>query len=271
MPETVEAQSTAGPAWGPVYPVGLLVAGARCLVVGGGRAAGEKAVGLLRAGAAVTLVAPRSEEAMEVLAAVCDRPGPATPVPIGRSGGTLRVLSRTYRAGEAARYRLVLAASGQPEVDASVADDARRAGVWVNAADDPAHCSFFLPSVHRDGPVTVAVATDGRSPALAAWLRRRLAALAGEGLGLLADVLGEARACLQAEGQPTDSVDWAALLAGPAPALAAAGRLEELRELVAAAPRRWPGRSAAEPEPRRRPSPPTSATPGVGLPPRVGA
>jgi len=266
-----ETQPTVGPSRGPVYPVGLLLGGVRCLVVGGGRLAGQKAVGLLRAGAAVTLLAPRSEEAMEAITSVLGRPGPGRPGPIGESGGTLCLLPRHYRPGEAATYRLVLAASGRPEVDRAVADDARRAGIWVNAADDPARCSFFLPSVHRDGPVTVAVATDGRSPALAAWLRRRLAALAGEGLGPLAEVLGEARARLRAEGQPTDSVDWAALLAGPALALAAAGRLDELRQLVAEAPRRPPdARPVSEEWSRRRPPGSTSATPGAGLRPRVG-
>ena len=53
--------------------------------------------------------------------------------------------------------------------------DAEAAGIWVNSADDPAHCSFILPAVHRDGAVTVSVSTGGLSPALASWLRDRIA------------------------------------------------------------------------------------------------
>ena len=80
-----------------------------------------------------------------------------------------------------------------PEVDGAVYADAEAAGVWVNSADDLAHCSFILPAVHRDGAVTVSVSTGGLSPALASWLRTRLAAAVRDGLGTLAQLLGEAR------------------------------------------------------------------------------
>ena len=93
--------------------------------------------------------------------------------------------------------------------------DAEAAGVWANSADDMAHCSFILPAVHRDGAVTVAVSTGGLSPALASWLRTRVASGCGDGLGILAQLLGEARANLKRAGLRSDSVDWARLLDGP--------------------------------------------------------
>ena len=49
----------------------------------------------------------------------------------------------------------------------AVFDDCESAGIWVNSADDPANCTFILPAVTRRGPVTVAVGTDGSSPASA--------------------------------------------------------------------------------------------------------
>jgi precorrin-2 dehydrogenase/sirohydrochlorin ferrochelatase len=113
--------------------------------------------------------------------------------------------------------------------------DAEAAGVWVNSADDPDHCSFILPSVHRDGPVTVAVSTSGSSPALAAWLRDRLADASGPGVAALAELLERARGRLKAEGRPTDTVDWAALLDGPLPGLVAADRMDEAARVVEAA------------------------------------
>ena len=99
---------------------------------------------------------------------------------------------RRYRRGDAATFRLVITATGRPDVDGAVYADAEAAGVWVNSADDRAHSSFILPAVHRDGAVTVAVSTGGLSPALASWLRTRLAAECGENLGTLAQLLGEA-------------------------------------------------------------------------------
>ena len=101
---------------------------------------------------------------------------------------------RRYRRGDAAAFRLVVTATGRPDVDGAVYADAEGAGVWVNSADDRAHSSFILPAVHRDGAVTVAVSTGGLSPALASWLRTRLAARVRRELGTLAQVLGEARA-----------------------------------------------------------------------------
>ena len=197
---------------GDHYPVSLVVTGQACLVVGGGRVAARKAEGLVRGGARVTVVAPEVAPAVEAL-----------PVQVER---------RPYRAGEAGRYRLVVTATGVPEVDASVAADAASAGVWVNSADNTAQCTFLLPAVHRQGPVTVSVSTGGASPALATWLCRRLAEACGEELGTLAELLEDARRTLQAAGRPTDSIDWQALLDGSLPHLVREGRLEEARRLV---------------------------------------
>lgn len=196
------------------YPVVLRVRDQPCLVVGGGAVAARKAQGLVSCGARLTVVAPEVSREVEEMQ---DR---------------LAIERRPYRRGEAGAYRLVLAATGLPEVDALVAADAEAAGVWVNVADDPARCSFILPSIHRDGPVTVSVSTGGTSPALAAALRRRLAADLGPGIGILAELLGAARREMAEAGRPPSSVDWASLLDGPLPELVREGRLAEARRLL---------------------------------------
>ena len=192
-----------------LYPISLVVAGRPCLVVGGGRIAARKAEGLARSGAQVTVVAPVVDASIDALPVLIER--------------------RRYRVGEAASYRLVITATGVPEVDATVAHDAEGAGVWVNSADDAAHCTFMLPAIHRDGPVTVAVSTGGASPALASWLRDRLAAACGTGLGSLAGLLDDTRGVLQAAGRATGSVDWQAILDGPVPELVRDGHLDDAR------------------------------------------
>jgi siroheme synthase-like protein len=178
--------------------------------------AARKTRGLLDCGAVVTVVAPEVCHAVERLA-------------------PLTIVRRAYVPGEAGDYRLVVTATGRATVDDAVYADAEAAGVWVNSADDGAHCTFILPSVHRDGPVTIAVSTGGSSPALASWLRTRLAAQCGPGLAELAGLLGQARQSLHDAGRSTEKVDWAGLLDGPLPGLVGAGDLDQARALIAAA------------------------------------
>ncbi len=224
MADRTEAPRAAGgPTARATYPVTLRLAGRPCLVVGAGPVAARKASQLADAGGAVTVVASAVHPAMAAVA------GTRT----GSGAGTVTLEQRPYAAGEAAGFRLVVTATGEPPVDTAVAADAEAAGVWVNSADDPDNCTFTLPSIHRDGPVTIAVSTGGASPALAAWLRRRLADAAGTHLGALADLLAEARGQLKASGRPSSDVDWAALLDGPLSALVAAGDLDGARALLA--------------------------------------
>ena len=145
------------------------------------------------------------------------------------------LVTRSYEKGDASAFRLVVTATGIPEVDGAVYADAEAAGVWANSADDMAHSSFILPAVHRDGPVTVAVSTGGLSPALASWLRTRLAAECGDGIGVLAQLLGEARARLKETGRSSESVDWRQLLDGPLLELIRAGDIDGARATVRAA------------------------------------
>ena len=180
--------------------------------------AARKARSLLDCGAAVTVIAPDLSEAMEALAPLLQD-----------------LERRAYRGGDASPFRLVVTATGIPEVDGAVYADAEAAGVWVNAADDTAHCSFILPAVHRDGAVSVAVSTGGLSPALASWLRTRLAAACGDDLGALARLLEEARTSLKQAGRRSDAIDWAHLLDGPLPELVRSGDIEGARTLLAAA------------------------------------
>ena len=201
-----------------LYPVSLDVTNRPCLVVGAGPVAARKARALVECGAIVTVVAPSLGKDMEDLEPL------------------LHALERRpYRPGDASAFRLVVTATGRPDVDGAVYGDAEAAGVWVNSADDPARCSFILPAVHRDGAVTVSVSTGGLSPALASWLRDRIADQWDGEIGTLALLLGEARERLRAAGLPSNSVDWATLLDGPLPELVRSGDLDAAREIVSSA------------------------------------
>ena len=198
----------------PPYPVNLLVAGKRCLVVGGGTVALDKVDGLLEADAVVTVVAP------EVVDDLRNRP--------------VTVEQRPYRSGEAGDYRLVVVATDDPAVNAEVAADADAAGVWVNAADDVANCTFTLPGRVRQGDLLVTVSTNGRSPALTSWTRRRLEAEFGPEWATLLDLLADARDELRASGRSSLGVDWHAALDSGMLELVREGRVAEAKERLQA-------------------------------------
>jgi len=64
-----------------VFPVGLILSGRPCLVVGGGKVAARKVGLLLDAEAAVTVIAPEVTDELQALAAA----------------GRIRVVARTFQ------------------------------------------------------------------------------------------------------------------------------------------------------------------------------
>jgi precorrin-2 dehydrogenase/sirohydrochlorin ferrochelatase len=198
----------------PSYPVNLLVAGRSVLVVGGGTVALDKVDGLLDAEADVTVVAP------EMVPELAERP--------------VTLEQRAYRSGEAGDHRLVIVATDDPEVNAEVAADAEAAGVWVNAADDVANCTFTLPARVRRGDLLVTVSTNGRSPALASWTRKRLEAEFGPEWATLLDLLADARDELRAAGRSPLGSDWQAALDSGMLDLVREGRIAEAKERLQA-------------------------------------
>jgi siroheme synthase-like protein len=171
------------------YPVVLDLTDVPVLMVGGGQIASRKVAGLLAAGARVTVVAPMVLPALSVQ--VHD------------------VREREYSPADLEGHRLVMTATDDPVVNAAVGRDATAAGVWVNSADDPDNCSFILPAVARRGPVVVAVGTDGSSPALARYLRDRIAdELLTPEVESAAIELARQRAEFHARGISTETIDW---------------------------------------------------------------
>ena len=171
------------------YPVFLDLHDVAVLVVGGGRIGARKAEGLAAAGARVRLVAREVSEHVD------------------RS--TIDDLrARAFEPGDLDGVRLVVTATGDEQVDAAISERARASGVWTNAADQPVDCEFILPAIARRGRVTVAVSTDGASPALARDLRNVIDEFLTDGIGALAETLAAERAAVQESGASTEDIDW---------------------------------------------------------------
>jgi precorrin-2 dehydrogenase/sirohydrochlorin ferrochelatase len=193
------------------YPVNLVLDGRPCLVVGGGHIALRKVEGLLACGGRVTVVAPRIVGELRGLAGVtCEE--------------------RVWRPADMAGMWLVIAATDDPGVNRAVYEAGEAAGIWVNGADDPANCSFTLPSVVRRGDLQVTVSTGGRSPALATWLRRRLEGEIGPEYAVLLDLLASEREGLKAAGRSTEGLDWQSALDSDMLGLIRDGELVRARE-----------------------------------------
>jgi precorrin-2 dehydrogenase/sirohydrochlorin ferrochelatase len=88
---------------------------------------------------------------------------------------------------------LCVAASADERTREAVYRAARERGVLVNVMDDVARCDFAAPAVVRRGDLTIAVATGGRSPALARRLRERFEERFGPEWAEALEVLGEVR------------------------------------------------------------------------------
>jgi len=200
------------------YPVNLVVAGRRCVVVGAGRIAARKIEPLLDLGAEVVVIAPTAGDEVRAWA----------------DAGRLTLAERAFAASDLDGAWLATTATGVPGVDHEVfvAGEARH--IWVNSADDPASCSFTLTSVVRRGDLVVTIGTGGRSPALATWLRRRLGTEIGPEYETLLELLSEAREELRATGRSSEEPDWQSALDSGMLELIRAGRVDEAKEMLRA-------------------------------------
>jgi precorrin-2 dehydrogenase / sirohydrochlorin ferrochelatase len=176
------------------YPIILDVNGVVVLVVGAGPVAARKVVGLAEAGATVRVVAPVVSPEM------------TTAVDAGKVDS---LACRPFQPSDLDGVRLVVTATGT-DADHEVATAAKAAGIWVNAADRPGDCSFILPAVARNGPVSIAVSTDGTSPALAQRLRDEAGALLTADVAALAVRLAAQRDSVKQQGGSTEQRDWSA-------------------------------------------------------------
>lgn len=166
----------------PYYPVFLDLRGKRCVVIGGGPLAAQKALGLVQAEASVEVYAP------EVVPELLESP--------------VAVFRRPYRKGDLAGARLAIDAGGDPLVTAVARREADEQGVLLNVVDVPAACDFIAPAVVKRGPLQVAISTSGESPFLASALRRRLETELGEEWRELVELVGEVRRDLRRRRVP---------------------------------------------------------------------
>jgi siroheme synthase-like protein len=182
---------TASPA--PGYPVSLVLDGRPVVVVGGGRVAGRRVAELLETGAPVRVVAPRLSAELEQLA----------------REGRLEAVRHQFRPDDLDGAWVAFAATDDPVTNRAVVAAAEERRCFASSATGGARASLRPMAALRRGPLEVAVGTSGRSPAVAAWLRRRLEADIGPEYGVLVDLAAEERERRRALGERGEG-DWQA-------------------------------------------------------------
>ncbi|MCC6176564.1 MAG: bifunctional precorrin-2 dehydrogenase/sirohydrochlorin ferrochelatase [Chloroflexi bacterium] len=213
-------RSAACPDFGPeVYPAFLRLAGRRCVVVGGGRVGERKVHGLLAARADVLVVAPRTTPGIDAL----------------ERASRLVVERHPYGADVLDGAFLAFAATDLPELNTAVVEHARSRGVLVSSADDPPGSDFSVPATVRQGGVTLAVSTGGRSPAFARLLRQELEAWLTPERCVLLDLFAEVRRDLLAAGRNPGPDAWRRAASPGVIAALAAGDHARARERLLAA------------------------------------
>lgn len=170
------------------YPIFVDLRDEPCVVLGGDDLAAAKLTDLLAAGAEVKVIAPDFSAELEA-AAICSR---------------VHLCRRLFRAGDLAGARLVIDASGDPEVNQASWEEAERMGVMINVVDVTDKCRFIAPAIVRRGPLQVAISTSGESPFLASALRARIERLLGPEWGPFTALVGEARRRLRAARVPIE-------------------------------------------------------------------
>lgn len=178
------------------YPISLNIKSKRCVVIGGGEVAFRKVRMLLDFGGEVEVISPALCPALAAL----------------ERDGKVKVTHRQYRTGDLEGAFVVIAATDSSPVNERVAQEAGDAKALLNVVDVPELSDFIVPSYLRRGDITVAVSTNGKSPALARRIRRELEEAFGGEYASLAEVVEEVRSELKAKGIAASAEAWQAAL-----------------------------------------------------------
>ena len=199
------------------YPIFVVTEGKPCAVYGGGEEASLKVRGLLTAGAKVTVIEPEltndylRNQARE---------------------GAIEYRAEAYDPDQLKEFSLVIVARDDTSTNGRIASDARERGVLVNAADDTPNCDFILPSIVREGDLTIAISTAGKSPAIARRLREELTEYLGGEFPALLDVAAEVRTRVRAANRMPNNEIWQTAISPELRALCVKGRLAEAKQLM---------------------------------------
>ncbi len=106
---------------------------------------------------------------------------------------SITYLQKSVNESDITGASLVFAATNLPEVNSFVATLCNQHNILCNIANAPEASSFTVPATITNGPITIALGTEGTSPALSKHLRQELEDWLGNRYTAFAVLLGRLR------------------------------------------------------------------------------
>jgi uroporphyrin-III C-methyltransferase / precorrin-2 dehydrogenase / sirohydrochlorin ferrochelatase len=176
------------------FPLFADLKGRRVLVVGGGDVAERKVRLLLDSGAQVDVVAPELNEWLSKHLCAGSNPDHDA----GQEPVRSRWIARHFDAAQLRGAVLVVAATDDRSVNASVAAAARSMSILANVVDDAGLSGFIVPAIVDRSPLVIAISSGGTAPVLARLVREQIEVLFDESFGALASLLERWRSRIKA-------------------------------------------------------------------------
>lgn len=178
------------------YPVFLDITNRLCIVVGGGKVAEAKIFQLLEYKCLISVISPKITPC--ILSWIKNRRISWEP--------------RIYESGDIANAFLVITATGSAKVNTMISEEAKLHKVLLNTVDNPLLSNFIAPAIVRRGQVTLAISTNGTSPALARKFRECLSKSPLLEYADLAPLLSQIRKQVKSNGWKVKPDIWQKLI-----------------------------------------------------------
>lgn len=170
----------------PLFPVFVKLEQMRVLVIGAGPVGTEKLQAILSnsPGTNITVVAEVFSNNMQQL--LDQHPH-------------IQQLHESYTPAHLSLADVIMVAVNNRSLAEEIYHEAKRQHKWVNVADTPDLCDFYLSSVVKKGQVKIAISTNGKSPTLAKRLKEVLHDSLPDELDALANNLHQVRSKLSGD------------------------------------------------------------------------
>jgi len=144
--------------------IDLKLAGKNILIVGGGKVGERKTKKFLEAGSTIFVVSKDFTSGLKQLSRK-------------RKVKLVKVNVRSDASSIAkwiSKSDAVISATDNSKLNEAIANEAKKKRVPMCAVDNPSISDFTLPAIAKIGDIRIAISTEGKSPAMARILRKRI-------------------------------------------------------------------------------------------------